>query len=213
MGKTKLLLAISMTLNLTIKVFAQNFYEECGLDAAMEELKNNDPDYYNTESELFEFTQKFIQNKAIKQTEAQYIIPVVVHIVHENGPENIPSENILDMLRIVNEDYQHRQADTVQAVPPFNAIIGKLDIEFRLATKDPNGNCTNELPEFTIQYFPIVVREQDQSYGHKTNTLTFGLSKILEPVIQRLILTILQIITQTTASHASTMEWEAATGK
>ncbi|MEQ8361078.1 MAG: M43 family zinc metalloprotease [Cytophagales bacterium] len=152
MEKTKLLLAITMTLILTTKVFSQNFYDECGLDAAMKELGKNDPDYYRTEAELLEFTQKFIQNKANKQTEAQYIIPVVVHIVHENGLENIPSENILDMLRIVNEDYQRRQADTAQAVPPFNAIIGKLDIEFRLATKDPNGNCTNGI---TRTYDPI----------------------------------------------------------
>ncbi len=152
MKRQILLFAVALTFLFTGIGFSQNISEECGLDAAMKELKKIDPDYRSTEAELLEFTHKFIQNKVHKQTEAQYIIPVVVHIVHENGPENIPSENILDMLRIVNEDYQRRQADTAQAVPPFNAIIGKLDIEFRLATKDPNGNCTNGI---TRTYDPV----------------------------------------------------------
>ncbi len=132
--------------------FAQSFTEECGLNEAMQELKISDPLYQQTEKELLDFTEKFISNP--NKSEAKYIIPVVVHIVHENGPENIPAANVLDMLRIVNEDYQRRQADTAQAVAPFNSIIGKLDIEFRLATKDPNGNCTNGItrvfdPAFT----------------------------------------------------------------
>lgn len=72
-----------------------------------------------------------------------YIIPVVFHVLHQGGPENISDEQIFDEMRILNEDYRKLNADTNLTVPVFVSIADDAGIEFRLAKKDPNGNCTN----------------------------------------------------------------------
>lgn len=70
-----------------------------------------------------------------------YVIPVVFHIVHLGGPENISNEQVYDAIRVMNEDYSKTNSDTNIVVNPFKPYIGFPDIEFRLAQKDPNGNC------------------------------------------------------------------------
>jgi PKD repeat protein len=74
---------------------------------------------------------------------ATYIIPVVFHIVHDYGIENISDAQILDEMAILNRDFQKQNPDTVAVIPEFQNIIGNVSIEFRLATLDPEGNCTN----------------------------------------------------------------------
>jgi PKD repeat protein len=70
------------------------------------------------------------------------VIPVVVHVLHECGPENISKEQILDGLRVLNEDYRRLNPDTNNTPIPFRAVAADCEIEFRLAQIDPNGNCT-----------------------------------------------------------------------
>jgi len=72
-----------------------------------------------------------------------YTIPVVFHILHQNGPENISDAQILDEMRILNEDYRKLNADISAVVPSFTGVTADCEIEFRLAKKDPSGNCTN----------------------------------------------------------------------
>jgi len=71
------------------------------------------------------------------------VIPIVFHIVHNYGPENISDAQVLDQVRILNEDFRLQNADTVSIVPAFKSIAADCEIEFRLATIDPQGNCTN----------------------------------------------------------------------
>lgn len=71
------------------------------------------------------------------------IIPVVVHVLHMNGAENITKAQILDQIRILNEDYRRLNPDTVNTRSVFKDVAADMEIEFRLATIDPNGNCTD----------------------------------------------------------------------
>ncbi len=93
--------------------------------------------------ELEQFTKDFIKNGKAKADPAPYIIPMVFHIIHDNGSENIDDSQIHDVMRIINEDFMAANADLVDVVPEFQNLIGKANIQFRLATKDPQGNCTN----------------------------------------------------------------------
>lgn len=77
------------------------------------------------------------------QSPPQYIIPVVFHIIHEYGTENISDAQVLDAVRILNEDYRKLNADTSGIVSTFQGIAADASIEFRLAQLDPNGACTN----------------------------------------------------------------------
>lgn len=70
-----------------------------------------------------------------------YIIPVVFHVIHDNGPENISDEQIHDAMEILNADFRKLNADTGQIVAGFVDIAADVDVEFRLAKRDPQGNC------------------------------------------------------------------------
>lgn len=70
-----------------------------------------------------------------------YTIPVVVHIVHLGGPENISDEQVYSAMEQLNNDFNGTNPDVGATIPEFADIIGLCDIEFRLATKDPSGNC------------------------------------------------------------------------
>jgi hypothetical protein len=68
---------------------------------------------------------------------AHYRIPVVVHVMtHKNGSGNISDALILSQIDILNEDFQALAGSNGQ-----NGI--DVEIEFFLATTDPNGNPTN----------------------------------------------------------------------
>lgn len=83
-------------------------------------------------------------------TRAVYIIPVVFHVLHQGGSENISDEQILDQLAILNRDYRLQNADANNVQTEFNASNpnhvaqpADIEIEFRLATIAPDGTCFN----------------------------------------------------------------------
>jgi hypothetical protein len=63
-------------------------------------------------------------------------IPVVFHIIHNDSLENISQAQIMDQIRILNEDFR-RMVGT--AGFSSDAASADLKIEFRLAQYDPNG--------------------------------------------------------------------------
>jgi PKD repeat protein len=70
-----------------------------------------------------------------------YIIPVVFHVVHDNGEENISDAQIHDAMAVLNADFRKLNADTNQIVAGFVDVAADIDVEFRLAKRDPYGDC------------------------------------------------------------------------
>ncbi len=96
----------------------------------------------------FEFDQK-IQKQVLQEMFKNpnqkrgiiYKIPIVFHVLHSNGEENISKEQILDQLAILNRDYRLKNADAANVHPDFKGMPSDVQIEFVLATKAPNGSC------------------------------------------------------------------------
>lgn len=72
----------------------------------------------------------------------KYVIPIVFHIIHDHGVENISDEKVHEALDIINTDYAAVNSDLSQLERSFSNIVGVPNIEFRLAKVDPNGNFT-----------------------------------------------------------------------
>ena len=88
-------------------------------------------------------TQNQIAANAGKKTQGQiYTIPVVFHIVHNFGPENISDAVIADEMTILNEDFR-KTGNRSSIVASFSGLDADCEIEFKLAQLDPSGNCTN----------------------------------------------------------------------
>lgn len=90
---------------------------------------------------LEHFTQAWEQSA--NRDDNTYIIPVVFHIIHNNGPENISNEQVFDAVRVMNEDWNKLNADWNQVQPEFLDRVADMKVTFKLAQLDPSGNCTN----------------------------------------------------------------------
>lgn len=118
-------------------------HHHCGTVEMQEQALRQNPSLQANIDWLEQFTQDKAKAGTPTLDTGTFIIPVVVHIVHDFGPENIPDSYVLDAIRIVNEDFQRRSNSLNSVSAPFAPIIGNAKFEFRLAAKDPNGNCTN----------------------------------------------------------------------
>ena len=123
---------------------------QCFTDERYREILAKDPAVRAVREQLEDFTRQFIQSRQQRQGGAHvtssvppYIIPVVFHIVHQYGPENIPDAAVIDCINQMNADFRKLNSDTNQIIGPYLNIADDCKIEFRLATRDPNGNCTN----------------------------------------------------------------------
>ena len=83
-------------------------------------------------------------------------IPVVVHVIHSGGADNISDRQINSAIEQLNIDYQKQNADTASTLAQFRPIAASLGFQFRLAKKDPNGNCTTGI---TRHYAPNLVND------------------------------------------------------
>ncbi len=77
------------------------------------------------------------------RTSAVVTIPVVVHIIHNgeslgNGA-NIPTEQVLSQIEILNADYRRANADASETFPEFVSEAADTEINFQLAVRDPEG--------------------------------------------------------------------------
>jgi hypothetical protein len=81
------------------------------------------------------------QQPALGKAGAIRYIPVVFHVIHKYGFENITHQQITDALRIMNEDFRKKAGTNGGTSTDSRAT--DMQIEFRLAQRDPNGNPTD----------------------------------------------------------------------
>ncbi|MBK9284844.1 MAG: T9SS type A sorting domain-containing protein [Sphingobacteriaceae bacterium] len=125
---------------LILNVFAQE-PKTCGMLDAYEKLFKTNPEAKAQFDKIIQ--QQTTNNLQAKPSAVAYTIPVVFHVLHKNGSENISDAQIQSAITILNRDFRKLNADTTSIVTEFKNLAADCEIEFRLATKDPNGNCTN----------------------------------------------------------------------
>jgi PKD repeat protein len=89
------------------------------------------------------FTLAVILLFVVFRSQAQYRVPVVVHIIHADGAENITDAQVRNGIAILTRNYRKLNPDTVEIVAPFQGIAADMEVEFELARLDPDGNCTS----------------------------------------------------------------------
>jgi Pregnancy-associated plasma protein-A/Secretion system C-terminal sorting domain len=95
--------------------------------------KNKPFGFINT----FEHENSTAENRNIKT------IPVVVHVVYFWSFENISKEQVLSQIDVLNADFRKNNGNFGQTPIEFQSIAADCQIEFCLATKDPQGNPTD----------------------------------------------------------------------
>jgi len=140
----------------TFVTITQNIYSQeykCGTDFSRFLSDPAVKEIYEKENE---FARKYAK-EVFKPNEkgTTYQIPIVFHVIHEYGYENQPDSEILEALEHMNNRWRKRLADSADVAYPFNLIHDDMEVEFILATKDPDGNAstgiTRHVSELTGQ--------------------------------------------------------------
>ncbi len=144
----KQLLFFILTITTAINSFAQEEIKHCGADemriSTLKQYPKIAAAVVKRDAQLETFTQQFTADFYNKRVSAAtYIIPVVFHVIHNYGVENISDAQILDGIDILNKTFRKQLADTASIVSVFKPLHADCDIEFRLAQLDPNGHCTS----------------------------------------------------------------------
>lgn len=117
--------------------------DPCGTDEYLEEwLEEKGMSEREYERELLELREKAKESSSTRSGHID-TIPVVVHVIHDGGEANISYDQIKDGIRVMNEDFRRTNSDTTETRSVFDSLAADTEIRFRLARKDPNGDCTN----------------------------------------------------------------------
>lgn len=136
----KTLILYVFLIGISISAFCQTQVVPCAFDRLV-----NNSELLDAEAIIQNGIQSLPKNHDIK------IIPVVVHVFHEGGSENISDAQIESQILVLNEDYGKLTGTNGDG----NGV--DTEVRFRLAKIDPNGNCTNG-----------VVRIKSSLTNHKT---------------------------------------------
>lgn len=79
----------------------------------------------------------------IRSTVPVVTIPVVVHVLYKNATQNISNAQIYSQIAVLNADYQRLNADTINTPAGFDSLAADIQVEFCLASIDPQGNPTD----------------------------------------------------------------------
>lgn len=139
--------------------FAKHPELKIQFDKLQQEASDLDAEQYKTG-----YKQTGLLQKSSSAAAPIYTIPVVFHILHQGGTECISDAQVIDAVKILTRDYNKQNADTNIVVPQFTNSIGNAQIQFELATIDPNGNCTNGI----IRHWDAKTNWTSNSFGDYT---------------------------------------------
>lgn len=138
---------IALTLATGLNVYAQE-PDFCTTHSLSDEVLANNPAQKITYDQLNDKVESFIQNKRLQRASSaaavgtEKVIPVVFHIIHDYNSSYLSEEQVASAVENINLDFQKQNADTIDIIPEFQDIADDLNLTFRLAKLDPNGNCT-----------------------------------------------------------------------
>ena len=99
-----------------------------------------DPGLEKRMADIETYTQNKIQQMQANKIVGDIItIPVVVHVIYSNSNENISDAQILSQIQVLNDDFRRLNSDADNTW----SQAADTQIEFCMASVDPNGNATN----------------------------------------------------------------------
>ncbi len=106
-------------------------------------LMKNDPNIALNRIKIEEMTQKFIDQHSNERVVGVITIPVVVHVVYKQGFQNISDAQVLSQMTALNDDFRRTNGDAGNTPGQWTGIAADVEIDFCLASTDPDGNSTS----------------------------------------------------------------------
>tara|TARA_B100000700_G_scaffold324606_1_gene431197 strand:- start:904 stop:2259 length:1356 start_codon:yes stop_codon:yes gene_type:complete len=133
-------------------LLAQNM-KKCNTTFLVNQEMQLNKEYLENRKRIISENKIWINQNKNSNKNAAVTIPIVVHVIYRSNHVNIGSgtnisdERILDAIRVLNEDYSKTNPEfpnplAVGGRNTFLNYAGNPNIQFCLATIDPNGNST-----------------------------------------------------------------------
>ena len=144
--RTVLLLIIAI-FSFHISTSQNNF---CGFDGTRNKMASSKIVVNKTEQQVNNllYNSEINQIRVGNRPQNTVTIPVVIHIVHQNGVENLADTQVVNVINQLNLRFQN--------AAPFNQTTGtNIGIQFCRASVDPFGNATNGITRDVSPYTNI----------------------------------------------------------
>lgn len=180
MKKTLLYAASALTLAASVST-AQNV-QPCNTYGVQDYFIKNLPGYkqqvdaakLKDAADFKAYKQKMALSKSAAAVDAakSFTIPVVFHVLHSGqatgSGSNVSDATLIAAIDQVNKDFQRKGSDTTTIDPLFEPLYVNSKIHFKLAKKDPQGNCTNGIVR---HYDENTAWTQTNIYNYKYSTV------------------------------------------
>lgn len=135
-------IAIAIFLLTGLIAGAQHENTWCGHEDVIKELKA-DPILYQQYLDGIDFRRQLAKETPAKKSSGQiFTIPVVFHVIYWESSDSISADQLQSGLDALNRDFRRQNPDTGNVRSIFKHLGADIGVEFKLATKDPQGNPT-----------------------------------------------------------------------
>lgn len=148
-----------ISFSLFIITASQAQYIRCGTAELHKMKMQSDPQYRvyyeNIEEKMKDWASLGAQQRIAGA--GPIVIPVVVHVLWNTSAQNISDAQIQSQMKVLNEDFSGKNADTSQIPADFKSVFGKANIYFCLASRKSNGDWTTgiERRQTSVTSFPF----------------------------------------------------------
>ncbi len=151
-----------MNKSLTVVLFflveilsAQTVHQHCGTNAAMNDFYKKNPNAKIVQQNIDNQWFAKMNNGDLENRSAAIVtLPVVFHIIHNNGTENISDADVTASLARLNEVFSNSA--------PFSKSIDSK-IQFCLAKTDPTGKATSGITRNVSPLTTFTVEDDDEN--------------------------------------------------
>ncbi|HFA47639.1 MAG TPA: hypothetical protein ENJ95_01320, partial [Bacteroidetes bacterium] len=113
--------------------------EECLTDLYLQQQLAMSPSFKKEHEKTEEQALRFFRSyygRGEKSLLGGFTLPIVIHVIHQNGPENVPDWQIIQAIEWLNDGFEN--------INYYDQGVGvNTGIQFCLAKRDPDGNATS----------------------------------------------------------------------
>ncbi|WP_242921881.1 M43 family zinc metalloprotease [Pontibacter liquoris] len=117
----------------------------CAIDTYLLYLQHQRPGVTQMQQQAAQAVQQVLEAKPRGQNlrkAGAITVPVVFHVVYNTAQQNIPDAQLYSQLAVLNADFRRLNADAAKTPAYFLPYAADTEIEFCLATINPEGNPT-----------------------------------------------------------------------
>ena len=141
---------------LNAQVENTDFSHKCFADQLHQKMLSEHPFYYAKHQGMEREIYKLENEPSFSSTTSvtTQTIPVVVHVIHQNGPENISDAQVFDAIQHLNDAFAN-----IDFYDPNTGV--DVGIDFCLAIRDPENNSSNGINRIESALTNVTVETQD----------------------------------------------------